>query len=216
MHFTALDPVHVPFWHASVWVQAFPSLHVVPFVAVGLEHAPLLGLQVPAAWHWSLAVHVTGLEPAHTPAWHESTCVQALPSLQLVPFGRAGLEQTPLDGSHVPAAWHWSPATHVTGFDPVHVPLWQLSVTVQALPSLQLVPLAAVGFEQTPVLGLHVPAVWHWSSAVQVTGLDPVHVPLSHASLCVHALPSLQVAPFAASGFEHAPLVGSHVPATWH
>jgi hypothetical protein len=43
-----------------------------------------------------------------------------------------------------------------------------------------------------------------------------MQAPLSHASLCVHALPSLQVAPFAASGFEHAPLVGSHVPATWH
>jgi len=87
---------------------------------------------------------------------------------------------------------------------------------VQELPSLQVVPFAALGFEHAPVLGAHVPAVWHWSSAVQVTGLDPRQVPLSHASLCVHAFPSLQVAPFAASGFEHAPLVGSHVPATWH
>ena len=87
---------------------------------------------------------------------------------------------------------------------------------MQALPSLQVVPFAADGFEHAPVLGLHVPAVWHWSSAVHVTGLDPVHVPLSHASVRVHALPSLHVVPFAAVGLEHAPLVGSHVPAAWH
>jgi hypothetical protein len=211
-----LAPVHVPLWHVSVWVHALPSLHVVPLPAVGFEHAPVVGLHVPAAWHWSLAVQVTGLEPAHTPDWHESACVHALPSLQEVPFGRAGLEQAPLDGSHVPATWHWSAAKQMTGLDPVQAPLSQLSVSVQALPSLQVVPFAAVGFEHAPVLGSHVPAVWHWSSAVQVTGLAPMQAPLWQASLCVQALPSLQVAPFAASGLEQAPLDGSHVPATWH
>jgi hypothetical protein len=123
VHVTGLDPVQVPFWQASVWVQAFPSLQVVPFAAVGFEHAPVVGLHVPAAWHWSLAVQVTGLEPAQTPDWHESTCVHALPSLHEAPFGRAGLEQAPLDGSHVPAVWHWSAATQVTGLDPEQVPL---------------------------------------------------------------------------------------------
>ena len=49
----------------------------------------------------------------------------------------------------------------VTGFDPVHAPFWQESLWVQALPSLQVVPLAAAGFEHAPVLGLHAPAVWH-------------------------------------------------------
>jgi hypothetical protein len=32
----------------------------------------------------------------------------------------------------------------------------------------------------------------------------------------VHALPSLHEVPFAASGLEHPPVLGSHVPATWH
>jgi hypothetical protein len=32
----------------------------------------------------------------------------------------------------------------------------------------------------------------------------------------VHALPSLHVVPFVASGFEHTPVAGAHVPATWH
>ena len=43
--------------------------------------------------------------------------------------------------------------------------------------SLQAVPLAAFGFEQTPVAVLQVPEVWHWSLAVQTTGFDPVHTP---------------------------------------
>jgi hypothetical protein len=41
-----------------------------------------------------------------------------------------------------------------------------------------------------------------------------VHTPAWHVSLCVHALPSLQAVPFVAIGFEHAPVLGSHVPAT--
>src|SRR2546421_257729 len=54
-----------------------------------------------------------------------------------------------------------------------------------------VVPSGAAGFEQAPVPGLHVPATWHWSLAVQVTGLLPVHVPLWQVSVWVHALPSL-------------------------
>jgi hypothetical protein len=44
-------------------------VQAVPFDADGLEHAPVAGLQVPATWHWSLAVHTTALEPVHTPPW---------------------------------------------------------------------------------------------------------------------------------------------------
>jgi hypothetical protein len=102
----------------------------------------------------------------------------------------------------------------VTGFDPVQVPPWHASVCVHALPSLHAVPSAAVGFEHAPLLGLQVPATWHGSLAVHVTELLPVHVPLWHVSVWVHALPSLHAVPFAAVGFEHAPLLGSHVPAT--
>jgi hypothetical protein len=51
-------------------------------------------------------VHVTGFPPAQLPAWHVSLCVQALPSLQALPSGRAGFEQPPFNGLHVPAVWH--------------------------------------------------------------------------------------------------------------
>jgi len=153
--------VHVPAWQMSVCVQALPSLHNVPSVAIGFEQLPVAGSHVPATWHWSLAVHVMGLEPVQTPVWHVSVCVQALASSHAVPFGAFGFEQAPVAGSHVPATWHWSLAVHVTGLEPVHVPAWQLSVCVHASPSLHAVPFGALGFEQLPVAGSQVPATWH-------------------------------------------------------
>ena len=83
-----MEPVHVPAWQVSVWVQASPSEHAEPFGAVGFEHNPVPGLHVPARWHWSLAVQVTGLEPVHVPDWQVSVWVHAFPSLQVVPLGR--------------------------------------------------------------------------------------------------------------------------------
>src|SRR5206468_9031080 len=102
--------------------------------------------QLPATWHWSSCVQTTGV----------------------------GFGQTPVDGLHIPATWHRSGVVQTTGLLPVQVPDWHVSVCVQALPSLQEVPFAAAGFEQMPVDVLHVPATWHWSSAVQATGLLPV------------------------------------------
>jgi len=49
----------------------------------------------------------------------------------------------------------------VTGLAPVQTPVWQVSACVHALPSLHVVPSAFDGFEQVPVDGLQVPAVWH-------------------------------------------------------
>jgi hypothetical protein len=98
-------------------------VQAVPFVAVGFEHVPVLGLHVAATWHWSLAVQVTGFDPVHAPDWQASTCVLALPSLHAAPLGAVGFEQRPLVGSQVPATWHWSLATHTIAFDPLHTPL---------------------------------------------------------------------------------------------
>jgi len=97
--------VHTPAWHVSVCVHALPSEQPVPsgFGVLAL-HCPSAGLQVPATWHWSLAVHVTGLLPVHTPAWHVSVREQALRSLQAVPFGFASWEHAPVAGSQVPAS----------------------------------------------------------------------------------------------------------------
>ena len=106
MQVTGFAPTHAPVWHVSLWVHALPSLQAVPFGFGGFEHAPVAGSQVPARWHWSCAVHVTGFAPTHAPFWHVSLRVHALPSLQVVPFAFAGLEQIPVAGAHVPAVWH--------------------------------------------------------------------------------------------------------------
>src|SRR6266571_5228375 len=160
---------------------------------------PVVGSDGPAAWDWSRAVQVTGLLPAELPVWQVSVCVQALPSLHAVPSDAGGLEQIPVVGSHVPATWHWSRAVQVTGLLPTQVPLWQVSVCVQALPSSHAVPSVAVGLEEMPVAGSHVPVTWHWPSAVQVTGLLPTQVPLWQVSVWVQALPSSHGVP---SGWE--------------
>jgi len=87
------------------------------------------------------------------------------------------LEHTPVAGSQVPASWHCPSAEQTTGFAPTQAPAWQVSLCVQALPSVQVVPSGLLGFEQVPFAGSQVPASWHWSSAEQTTGLAPVQTP---------------------------------------
>jgi hypothetical protein len=103
-----------------------------------------------------------------------------------------GFEQMPVDWSQIPATWQVSLAVHTTALEPVQTPDWQVSVLVQASPSLHPLPLAAFGLVQTPVDWLQLPALWQTSLAVQTMGFDPVHVPDWHRSVCVQALPSSQ------------------------
>ena len=51
-------------------------------------------------------------------------------------------------------------AAQTTGL-PWHVPAVHSSPVVQASPSLHVVWSGAVGLEQAPVPGSHVPATWH-------------------------------------------------------
>jgi hypothetical protein len=78
---------------------------------------------------------------------------------------------------------------------PWHVPPWQVSPTVHALPSVQAVPSGSAEPLHVPVAGLHVWAPWHWS-ATQVFGLLPVQTPDWQVSVCVQALLSLHAVPF--------------------
>ncbi len=91
----------------------------------------------------------------------------------------------------------------MTALPPTQLPFTQVSLCVHGLPSLQAEPFALFGFEQAPVCGSQVPATWHWSCAVQVTGFAPVQVPFWQVSSWVQALPSLHDVPFAFVGFEH-------------
>jgi hypothetical protein len=45
---TGLLPTQAPDWQLSLCVQAFESLHDVPFAALGFEQTPVPVLQVPA------------------------------------------------------------------------------------------------------------------------------------------------------------------------
>src|SRR5437762_11837663 len=109
--------------------------------------------------------------PVQTPALQTSPSVLASPSSQGLPSGVTGFEQVALSGSQTPASWHWSWAVQTTGLTAVHVPPWQVSLCVQASPSLQPVPSALAGFEHRPVAGLRERAAWHWSGAGQATEL---------------------------------------------
>jgi hypothetical protein len=80
---------------------------------------------------------------------------------------------------------------------PVQTPPTQVSVSVQALPSLHGAPFVFAGFVHAPEAGSQVPATWHWSDAVHVMRLPLMHVPPSHMSLNVQGLPSLHETPFA-------------------
>src|SRR6476620_6763737 len=152
--------------------------------------------ECPQVPQFSLSVWVSGAVPEQVPFWHESFSVHALPSLHDVPFVAFGAEQTPVVVLHVPAVWHVAGVGHVTGFDPVHAPLWHVSVCVHALPSLHDVPFVAfVAAEHVPVDGWHVPATVHVAAAGHVTGFDPTHAPLMHLSVCVHMSPSEHVEP---------------------
>jgi hypothetical protein len=213
---TGVPVLHVPARQESPVVHLLPSSQALPSDLAGLLQVPVAVSQVPAVWHWSIAVQVTGEPPMQFPAWHVSPCVQALPSLQVVPLPLAGFVHAPLEVSQVPTTWHWSRAVQVTGLLPTQAPPWQASVCVHGLLSLQVVPSGAEGLVQSPVDGLHVPARWQASAAVQVTGMPAVQAPPWQVSPVVHLSPALQGLPSEAGGFEQAPVAGSQLPTVWH
>lgn len=78
---------------------------------------------------------------------------------------------------------HWYVPVHVTGFDPVQVPLWHVSVCVHAFPSLHEVPLVTLVCEQAYPMG----RPYH----VQLSALQGL--PSSHHTDTTHTPEELQV-----------------------
>src|SRR5207248_9124310 len=88
----------------------------------------------------------------------------------------------------------------------------QVSLTVQALLSSHAAPVLGVTVQLDVPLQVR---VLHWSE-VQVIAV-PTHWPLpSQVSLKEQASPSSHGAPSALAGFEHSPVAGLHMPASWH
>jgi hypothetical protein len=90
-HGWSLSPhaTQLPFWHT----RSVPQ--VVPLVLVSATHVPPL-----QTWQ---AGQTTGLLPVQTPPWQVSVWAHGLPSSHAVPSGLAGLEQSRVLGSQVPA-----------------------------------------------------------------------------------------------------------------
>jgi len=210
VHVTAVPFVQVPDWHVSPVVQAFASLHVVPFALFTGAGQPVAGTHAPIVWHWSV-VHVTVVPFVQVPDWHVSPVVHALASLHVVPFVLFTGAGQPVAGTHAPIVWHWS-VVHVTAVPFVQDPDWHVSPVVHAFASLHVVPFVLFTGAGQPVAGTHAPIVWHWS-VVQVTVVPPVHAPAWQVSPVVHALLSLQLVP--AVLFEHVPTEPVRLHA-WH
>jgi hypothetical protein len=130
------------------------------------------------------------------PAWQVSVCVHLLPSLQAVPFGLLGFEQTPVALSQLPTSWHGSLAEHVTALEPTHFPAAQASTRVQALLSSHAVPSLRGLAEQAPVALSQLPTLQASSSPLQLTFVPATQVSVAklHFSTPVQASLSSQSA----------------------
>ena len=98
------DPLH------AVASDSLPPLHEagLPHVAPALPAGctqPVVVLHASAVQAF-VSVQSTGGPLRHEPPEQASLDVQALPSLQGVPFESAGFEQTPVPVLHVPMLWH--------------------------------------------------------------------------------------------------------------
>jgi hypothetical protein len=214
---TTLVAVQTPVLQDSVNEHLLPSLQAVPSVALGFEQAPVFVSQVPTAWHWSLAVHVTAFEPEHLPARQPSVLVQALPSSQAVPFILGVALQAPVAESQVPVLQASSSAVQLTAVPATQlsVPKLQVSTPLQALLSLQSASLAQPHLLRSK---LQPPGSTQLSTVQTILSSQataaPPHTPPVHLSPLVQALPSPHGVLSVLLGFEQLPVATSHVPAS--
>ena len=179
---TDIEPVGNPHEAVAACERHVPATHDDP-EAHALPQAPqLFGSDrvltqrlLHCVWFGEHAVSAA----THAPALQ--TWLEASAPPQLVPSAAVGFEHVPVAGLQAPATWQASAGAQAAETPPTHAPAWHESPCVHALWSLHAVPSAAAGFEHVPLVGSHVPATWHASLAVHVTGLDPVHVPATHA-----------------------------------
>jgi hypothetical protein len=176
----ATPPTQAPPAQVSLVVQALPSLH-------GLE---LLTWRQPSAESQESSVqrlpslHTGGPPPTHAPLEHVSLVVQALWSSQ---GSLLLVKMQPLAGLQVSVVQPL-PSLHAVGPPPTQAPPEQVSLVVQALPSLQ----GPLLFTCTqPVAEAHESSV-HALPSLQSGGAPPTQTPPAQVSFVVQALPSLQ------------------------
>jgi hypothetical protein len=141
---------------------------------------------------------LSGGPPTQTPPEQASPVVQALPSLQgLLLFVKA----QPVAELHVSVV-QTLPSSQTGGDPPTHAPAAQVSLVVQAFPSLH----GSVLFTcMQPLVGLQESSVQPLPS-LQSSGGPPTHIPPEQTSPAVHAFPS---------SHGEVLLVCTHTP-PWH
>jgi hypothetical protein len=180
LHDAGGPALHAPPAHTSPTVQALPSLHANVLLALT---QPLAGLQLSLV-HPFESSQSGGGPPLHAPPPQVSLVVQALPSLHAAVL--LVLTQ-PLAGLQLSVVQAFE-SLHDKGEPPLQTPPPQVSLVVQALPSLQGIVLLAWA---QPVAGLQLSVVQIFES-LHERGAPPLHTPPPHVSLVVQALPSSQ------------------------
>ena len=175
--------------------------------------SPLLGLEHPRCRHRTCppcARSAPRRRPGSRPRRSRLAGVglrAASPSLQAVPSGFGGLTQVPVDRSQTPDR----------GIDPARSTARRASACMPgSVANLAAVARVAVVTGNAAALKVDAPACG--IAAVDDTGAVAVAddrraahtLPGLHASPLVHALPSLQEAPFGFSGLVQAPVAGLH------
>ena len=149
----------------------------------------------------------------HAPSLQASICVQASSSSQPAPSGFFANVHCPVVASQAPTSWQARGAAQALGAPAAQLPAWQVSASVQGLPSSHAVPLAFGANVHCPVAASHVPACMQADGAGQATWLPPVQAPLLQASLCVQGLPSSQLVSSGALAYAHWPVMALQTPA---
>src|SRR6266849_1679369 len=173
-------PTHEPRAQVSLVVQAFPSLHGLVLLVCT---QPVTGLQLSSV-QTLLSLQLAAGPPTHAPAAQVSLVVQAFPSLQ----GLVLLMWVhPLAGLQASVVQTF-PSSQLGAGPPTQVPPLQVSLVVQAFPSLQGLELLVC---TQPVAGLQLSSVQTFPSS-QLGAGPPTHAPAAQVSLVVQAFPSLQ------------------------
>jgi hypothetical protein len=118
-----------------------------------------------------------------------------------------GVFWQPLTGWHVSVV-HGLPSLQLSGVPAEQVPLWQVSLPLQTLPSGQAIPLATATFWQ-PTTGWQLSVVQTVPS-LQLSATPGVHTPTWQVSPPLQTLPSAHDAPFGSAVYRH-PSSGSQV-----
>jgi hypothetical protein len=229
--------VHVPLWHVSAPLQAFPSAHDVPF-ATTVTVQPVAGTQLSVVQ--GLPSLQTSAEPAvQVPAWQVSVPLQRLVSAQEVPLVTFVCVQ-PVAGTQLSVVQTLL-SLQLGGVPAVHVPLWHVSAPLQAFPSEHAVPFATTAFEQTPALQVSVvhglpslqspgttqgwqPEIGVFTQpertlhesvvqallSLQLSGVPAVQLPDWQVSAPLQTFPSAQAVPFATGVVVH-PVAGTQL-----